>query len=67
MPFKSKTEFSPALAFYITNSVVVASEFPLHNHLASNPSDMVAVFRFELDLPVLHGDEPPPGNRGKFF
>ena len=67
LPFKSETEFSPLPAFYVTNNVVAAFEFPLHNHLVCNPGDTVVVFRFELDLQVLHGDVPPPSNRGKRF
>ena len=40
-PFKSGLEFSPASAFYVTNQVTAAFEFPLHNHLGENPNDTV--------------------------
>ena len=31
--FKSETEFSPLPTFYVTNNVMAAFKFPLHNHL----------------------------------
>jgi hypothetical protein len=59
-PFKIDTEFSSSPAFYATNSVTAAFEFPLHNRLSMNPEDTVVVFCFELNLRVLHGDIPAP-------
>jgi hypothetical protein len=50
----------PFLAFYVTNDIATTFEFPLHNYLAKDPEDTVAVFCFELDLEILHGDLPPP-------
>lgn len=65
-PIKSNTEFSPSPAFYVTNDVAAAFEFPLHNHLAKDPGDTIAVFEFKLDLQVLHGDIPPPSGEPRF-
>lgn len=65
-PFKSGTEFSPELAFYVTNQVTAAFEFPLHNHLGENPDDAVVVFQFNLNLEILHGDIPPPNAERNF-
>jgi hypothetical protein len=59
-PFKNNTEFSPFPAFYVTNDIATAFEFPLHNHVAKDPEDTVAIFCFELDLGILHGDLPSP-------
>lgn len=64
-PFKTNTEFSCHPAFYVTNDIASAFEFPLHNRLAQDPQDTVAVFCFEADLQVLHGDLPTPS--GKIF
>jgi hypothetical protein len=55
-PRKSNTEFSAAEAFYVTNIVTAAFEFLLHNWLARNPEDTMAIFCFELDLKILHED-----------
>ena len=64
-PFKRDTEFSSHPAFYVTNDVASAFEFPLHNRLARDPQDTVAVLCFEVDLQILHGDLPTPS--GKLF
>ena len=65
-PFKLGTEFSPAPAFYVTNEVTAAFEFPLHNHLGENPHDTVVVYQFNLNLEILHGDIPPPNAEKNF-
>ena len=47
---KPNIEFSIVAAFYVTNIVTIAFEFPLHNRLERNPKDIVAIFCFEMDL-----------------
>ena len=42
--------------FYVTNIVTIVFEFPLHNQLTSNLQNTMAVFSFELDLKIFHGD-----------
>ena len=53
LPMKVHTEFSFSPAFYVTNIVIVAFEFPpLHNCLFMNTQDTIVVFGFELDLRI---------------
>lgn len=53
-PKKACTELSCDRAFYLINDPRAAIELPIHNHLAD--SGNIALYRFTLDVDVLHGE-----------
>lgn len=54
-PTTFDTEFSTAPAFYVTNQVTAAFEFPLHNRRGLCSQDTGIVFEFSLNVEILHG------------
>lgn len=65
-PLFNRNEFSMREAFYVSNSIRQTYEHPLHYHPSRCATDTIAVFVFEVDVRVLHGIEPPPGERTPF-
>lgn len=64
-PLKAGTEYSTEKAFYVTNDARAAYEIPYHSHLGAD--DDVVLYRFTVDVAIIHGERPYDGEHDKYF